>query len=232
MPREAFSETTYNDRADSTSQQSAPPHIIVRFPVSGRTLPADHGYALYGALARKLPALHETRWLGIELISGIAWGQGIIALPNRNAALKLRLPADHFGAVLPLAGQRLDIGGHPITLGIPIAHPLTPAASLYARFVTIKKFTEPEPFLEAAQRQIEELGITATLEMPTDEQHHFRRRILKIKSTTIVGFSVAAHDLSENASLNLQAHGIGGRRVMGCGLFNPIASKQTMEKPI
>lgn len=222
MPREAFSETTDNATTDSASQQSASLHIIVRFPVSGKTLPADHGYALYGALARKLPALHEARWLGIELISGISWGQGIIALPSRNASLKLRLPADHFGAVLPLAGQKLDIGEHRITLGIPIAHPLTPAASLYARFVTIKKFTEPEPFLEAAQRQIEQLGITADLELPQDEQGRFRRRILRIKNATIVGFSLAAHNLSDDDSITLQSRGIGGRRAMGCGILNPI----------
>lgn len=222
MPREAFSETTDNATTDSAPQPSASPHIIVRFPVSGRTLPADHGYALYGALARKLPALHETGWLGVELISGIPWQEGIIVLPTRNASLKLRLPADRFGAVLPLAGQKLDIGGHRITLGIPIAHPLTPAASLYARFVTIKKFTEPEPFLEAAQRQIEQLNTTATLELPQDEQGRFRRRILTIKNASIVGFSLAAHNLNEADSLTLQSHGIGGRRAMGCGIFNPI----------
>ncbi len=219
MPHEPADTTTPD--ALITTQMFAP-QIIVRFPVQGQKLPSDHGYALYAALAGKLPALHESHWLGVELISGIPWGQGIIALPNRNASLKLRLPADRFGAVLPLAGQRFDIGGHPITLGIPIAHPLTPAASLYARFVTIKKFTEPELFLEAAQRQIEELGITATLEMPTDEQHRFRRRILKIKSATIIGFSLTAHELNEADSINLQSHGIGGRRAMGCGLFNPI----------
>ncbi len=209
-------------QSTSTVPDFGSPQIIVRFPVHGRTLPADHGYALYAALAGKLPALHEARWLGVELISGITWGQGVISLPNRNAALKLRLPADRFGAVLPLAGQRFNIGGHRITLGIPIAHPLTPAASLYARFVTIKKFTEHEPFLEAAQRQIEGLGITATLELPQDEQGRSRRRVLKIRSATIIGFSLAAHDLNEADSINLQSHGLGGRRAMGCGIFNPI----------
>ncbi len=28
------------------------------FPVLGQTLPSDHGYALYAALSRVLPALH------------------------------------------------------------------------------------------------------------------------------------------------------------------------------
>ena len=164
------------------------PCISVRFPVEGRTLPADHGYSLYAALARSFPALHNTGWLGIELVSGVPWQQGIVALPTRNAALRLRLPAKHFAEVLPLAGQRLDIGGHAIRLGIPVAHPLTPAAPVYARVVTIKKFTEPQAFLEAANRQLAQLGISATLELPVDEQGEPRRRVLRIKDAVIVGF--------------------------------------------
>ncbi len=87
-------------------------HISVQFPVQGRQLPADHGYALYSAITRQLPALHGTSWLGIELQSGIPWQQGVTVLPTRGAHLRLRLPADHFRHVLLLAGKRLDISGH------------------------------------------------------------------------------------------------------------------------
>ena len=38
----------------------------------------------------------------------------------------------------------------------------------------------------------------------------------------LVGFSLAAHGLSDDDSLKLQSTGIGGRRSMGCGIFNPI----------
>ena len=200
------------------------PHVTVRFPVEGRRLPADHGYALYSAITHLLPAAHAARWLALELISGVPWREGIIVLPTRGAALYLRVPADHYAAVLPLAGKRLDIDGHPLRLSIPSARPLTPAASLYARTVTIKKFTEPEPFLDAARRQLAALEITATLELPRDEQGRFRRRVLRIKDKTIVGFSLAAHDLSDSDSIKLQTLGLGGRRAMGCGIFNPIMS--------
>src|SRR5437764_10900531 len=121
-----------------------PPHVTVHFPVQGRQLPADHGYALYSALTRQLPALHGAPWLGRERRSGIPWRNGIIALPSRGASLRLRIPADHYAHVLPLAGCRLDIAGHAIRRGIPTARPLLPAAALYARIVTIKKFTGPE----------------------------------------------------------------------------------------
>ncbi|HEV7860617.1 MAG TPA: type I-MYXAN CRISPR-associated protein Cas6/Cmx6, partial [Pyrinomonadaceae bacterium] len=152
------------------------PRVTVHFPLQGRQLPADHGYALYSAITRHLPALHGQSWLGIELISGVSWREGIIVLPTRGASLRLRIPADHYGQVLPLAGQRFNLAGHTIRLGIPTARPLTPAASLYARCVTIKKFTDPEPFLDAARRQLDALGLNAILELPKDEQGRFRRR--------------------------------------------------------
>lgn len=202
------------------------PYVIVHFPVQGRQLPADHGYALYSAITRQLPALHDQSWLGIELLSGIPWREGIIVLPTRGATLRLRIPADRYGQVIPLAGRRLDISGHPLRLGIPIARPILPAASLYARCVTIKKFTDADPFLDAARRQLDALGINATLELPTDEQSRPRRRTIKIHGKLIVGFSLAAHDLSDEHSLKLQSEGLGGRRAMGCGIFNPIVASQ------
>jgi CRISPR-associated protein Cas6 len=208
----------------SADTANATPYISVHFPLQGRQLPADHGYALYATIARQLPALHGAPWLGIELISGIPWRNGLVALPTRGATLRLRLPADHYAAVLPLAGRRLDIAGYTIRLGLPIARPLTPAPSLYARVVTIKKFTGPEPFLDAAHRQLDALGITAMLELPRDEQGRCRRRILNIHGKLIVGFALAAHNLSDEGSLKLQSEGLGGRRAMGCGLFNPIVA--------
>ena len=213
--------------SDMTADTS--PHISVHFPAQGRQLPADHGYALYSAISRTLPALHRAPWLGVELLSGVPWREGIIVLPTRGGHLRLRLPADKFAAVLPLAGRRLDLDGHPIRLGIPSAHPLQPAPSLYARCVTIKKFTEPEPFLDAARRQLDALGVNATLELPIDEQGRFRRRVLRIHGRTVVGFSLAAHNLSDADSLKLQTHGLGGRRAMGCGHFNPIVHQRVAE---
>jgi CRISPR-associated protein Cas6 len=192
------------------------PYVTVHFPLQGRQLPADHGYALYSAITRQLPELHSASWLSIELISGVPWRVGII-------------PADRYGHVLPLAGRRLDLSGHVIRLGIPSARPLLPAPSLYARAVTIKKFTDPEPFLDAARRQLDALSVNATLELPLDEQGRFRRRILKIHDKTIVGFSLAVHGLSDDDSLLLQSVGIGGRRTMGCGLFNPILNNAALE---
>lgn len=213
------------ENALAVSAAETMPAVVVQFPAQGHQLPADHGYALYSAVTRQLPALHGAPWLGLELLSGVPWREGIIVLPTRGAQLRLRMPADRYAVVLPLAGKRLDIAGHPLRLGIPIARPLQPAPSLYARCVTIKKFTEPEPFLDAARRQLDTLGLSATLELPLDEQGRFRRRIIQIHGKSVVGFSLAAHGLTDEDSIRLQTHGLGGRRTMGCGHFDPISGK-------
>jgi CRISPR-associated protein Cas6 len=150
----------------------------VGFAANGKQLPADHGYLIYAAISKTSSALHGVDWLGIELISGFPSTPGLIALPDRRATLHLRIPADHYGDVLPLAGKRLDIGGHQIRLGVPVARPLATAPSLYARVVTIKKFTEPEPFIEAVKRKLDSFGLKGRVELPRDDQGRYRRRIV------------------------------------------------------
>jgi CRISPR-associated endonuclease/helicase Cas3 len=92
---------------------------------------------------------------------------------------------------------------------------LKPATTLYARIVTIKGFTEPEPFLDAVCRKLDELGVKG-------EPVIGERRVVKVGNHTIVGFGLKVHGLSDEGSLILQERGIGGRRRMGCGFFQPI----------
>jgi CRISPR-associated protein Cas6 len=202
------------------------PKIIVQFPIVGKQLPADHGYLLYSAISRLKPELHDLpddeKWLGIELISGVPFDKGVIALPARGANLRLRIPADKFGEVMNLSGKQLDIEGNKVRLGIANAYPVQPEPTLYARIVTFRNALTIEKFLETANRDLtEKLEITAKLEIPK-ETHSRHRRIITIKGKKVVGFSLIARDLTDEDSLKLQSEGLGGRRSMGCGIFNPI----------
>ena len=85
--------------------------------------------------------------------------------------------------MLKLAGKRLEVDGHAIRLGAPQIYLLKPATTLYARIVTIKGFTEPEPFLDAVCRKLDELGVKGE---PIVEE----RRVVKVGSHTIVGFGL------------------------------------------
>jgi CRISPR-associated endonuclease/helicase Cas3 len=189
-------------------------YIELQFPFTGKTLPSDHGYGLYGAISRIIPESHSADWLAIETIPGAARGDRVTQL-DPHARLKIRIPQDHVPLMLKLAGKRLEVDCHSIRLGAPQIFLLKPWPQLYARIVTIKGFTEPEPFLDAVRRKLDELGVKG-------EPVVGERRVVKVGDHTIVGFGLTIHELSDEGSLILQEHGIGGRRRMGCGFFNPI----------
>lgn len=196
------------------------PYVELSFPVIGQTLPADHGYGLYSAIAHLCPEIHEQEGVSIQTIAGEPDKQGKIYL-SRQSQLKVRLPYDpaKLSLVLPLAGQSLTIGSHTIQLGIPQIHPLRPTDKLRSRIVTIKKFQEPELFKEAAQRQLDALGIQGTLILPLNEEGEPSRKAIKIKTYSVVGFSLIVTGLNDKGSIQLQQVGLGGKRRMGCGIF-------------
>jgi CRISPR-associated protein Cas6 len=198
------------------------PYVELSFGVIGATLPADHGYGLYSAIAHLCPLVHEQEGISISTISGEPdrHRQGKIYL-SKSSQLKIRLPyeADKIAQVLPLAGQTLKIGGHSIQLRIPQIFLLRPFDKLRSRIVTIKKFQEPEPFLEAVKRQMDALRIQGNAFIPLDEEGQPLRKAIKIKQYSVVGFGLVVTDLSDEDSIRLQAHGLGGKHRMGCGVF-------------
>lgn len=209
------------------------PMIQLSFPVLGSALPADHGYPLYAGVARQIPALHGQEIpVFIGPIQGQYAGNGLINLETRRSWLRLRLPVENIPQLLPLAGKRLEVDGHPIRLGVPQVRSLIPAASLIARLVLIKtkdRATDPDSFLAAARRQLADLDIQGEAAIPLVCQGPHagqpRRRILRLKDKRVVGYSLQVTALTAEESLRLQEHGLGGRKKMGCGFF--VAIRQT-----
>lgn len=190
------------------------PHVDLAFRLMGTKLPVDHGYALYSAINRLVPELHDAKGIGVHPIRGRYSGDGdLLLLPFSR--LILRLPDGGIHPYLTLVGKTLDVDGHDLRVGVPEPRPLRPRAALYARLVTIKGFMDAEPFLEAANRQLHEIGATAELRVG-------ERRTLRVKDKQVVGFEVAAIGLDAEDSVRLQEAGIGGRRHMGCGIFVPL----------
>lgn len=213
---------------------SAAPMIEVRFAVRGKYVAADHGFALYSAIARVLPAVHANQDMTILPLQGLPSGDRTLSLSG-DARLRMRLPADQLPVVLPLAGKTLLVDGSRLLLGVPAVTLLAPEPSLRSRLVLIKGFTEPAPFEAAARRQLAELGNTGVLSLERVrsstalERRSARgvgepiRRTLSIHGKQIVGFAVRVDGLSSADSLTLQTRGLGGRRRFGCGGFVPAA---------
>jgi len=205
--------------------------VDVRFRIGGGPILVDHGYHLYSTISRVLPEIHGDDQIGIHPIYGKLVGERKLAI-TESSRLVLRLPADRIRDVLILAGKTLDLGDGKVIVGVPNARALIPAACLHSRLVIIKGFMEPEPFLEAVQRQLDELEIrgqaslVSTGDAVKTNVHRdggtkspWLRRTLHVRDKEIVGFTVRVEQLTADESIRLQEHGIGGRRRFGCGIF-------------
>ena len=192
------------------------PHAVVElaFALRGESIALDHGYLFLAALAPQLPGLHGggLPWQVLP-VRGRQVAPGRLEL-GRGARLGIRLPVADIAQALALAGKSLRIGEDLVVLGTPQIHALHAAPTLVSRFVTIKGFTEAEPFREAFLRQLVDLagGDHGTLEVG-------ERRVMRVAEHTIVGFRVWLRELADEASLRVQAYGLGGRRRMGAGSF-------------
>lgn len=207
--------------------------VDVRFLLQGSLIPADHGYHLFSAVSQLVPELHSDEGVGLHPIAGRPCGNRCITL-SKGSSLTIRLPADRIKQILLLAGKSLEIGEHKVRVGIPQTVALKSAARLYSRLVVIKGFLEPQTFLEAAQRQLEELNIrgkpslvpqshvaAANADKKIGSRSPFLRRTIKIRDKEVVGFALRVEELTAEESIRLQEKGLGGRRRFGCGVFIP-----------
>ncbi len=147
--------------APSTDRE---PVLDLSFPLTGLHLPADHGYLLYAALTTAEPELHHRVDYGVHPIAGLPLPGRRLQLTPRSR-LVVRTPAGLLGLLVRLGGRTLLVGEDRVTLGAPQIRTLRPAPVLRSRLVVIRGFTEPEPFLEAARRQVEALGCRGELEL-------------------------------------------------------------------
>lgn len=201
-------------------------YVDVVFPLKGKLLPLDNGYLVYSALSDLCPNIHKTELdIGIHPIAGKPNRYKQLKLTQRSK-LKIRIPLEQIPLIYQfLVEQTFKIGASQFHIGIPEYKALIPASSLYSRLVIIRRSRKPEDFIEAAQRQLESLGIIGRINLlqKSNGQLQCRQLTMRKKEGTfpLIGYGVEVTDLSESDSLVLQQHGIGGKRKMMCGVFVP-----------
>lgn len=181
------------------------------FKISGKNLPVDHGFALYGSISRILPSIHEAEEVGLKLVRGRYVGNGLLDI-SPHSELVLRIPAESIRDILPLAGKSLDVQRHRLTVGIPSTRALVPAATLFSPLVTTRNGQEQSRFEAEIFGQMGLLGLNGRLSIG-------KRRTFGIHGKQVVGYSVLVSELNAEESIVLQEQGLGGRRKMGCGVF-------------
>lgn len=182
------------------------------FPADGviGPRPGEHwypGYKVFSAFSLALRWAHELEGVGI------VWEPG---------ALTVRCPDELVPSLARLGGRRLDVGGRSLVLGAPVQQPLIASASLAADFVTAAS--------SATKRcmTVEELLVHLRKDLNGAELHIDRNVVKMMVSTRIVhGFRVEIHGLTDEQSITVQEHGLGGRRRMGAGVFFPCPQRRS-----
>ena len=196
------------------------PIVDLAFELQGSSIPLNYHYALFGSLSRIVPELHGNSRIGVHPIRGMKLSPGVLTLVPQSR-LRLRLPSEEIGTYLAIAGQRLELDGSRLSVGIPRVESLVPAPRLMSRLVMIGHLREPSSALASLNAQLASLGISAFLSFLPDPLRPDTpcRRILRLKGRSLIGFALSASGLSAEDSLKLQEHGLGSRRRMGCGVF-------------
>ncbi len=179
------------------------------------SIPIHHQYLLLSAVSRVVPAVHASGEFGIHAIRGMRTTPGRLD-PLPHSSLTIRTRVENISALLPLSGKKLDLAGCPIRLGVPQLIALSASPALNSPLVTIKGYMDEKAFDAAIRRQLDALGISRSVTVEVGA-----RKVLRIKQQVIVGFTVCLDHLDDDESLLIQASGLGGRRHLGCGLFNP-----------
>lgn len=209
-------------------------YVDLTFKLRGAPIPLDNGYLTYAALSRICPPLHELNNIGIHPIAGIPTRNNLLEL-TAQSRLKIRIYHQQIPLIYPyLAGQAFHIGQNFYQLDIPDYQPLISSESVYSRLVVIKGFQDPNSFIEAVQRQLDNLGIQGKIELLTRQDGTPQRRQLTInkegKQFKVRGFGVKISELNPEDSLTLQEQGIGGKRKMMCGIFVPATRSKEEEE--
>jgi CRISPR-associated protein Cas6 len=193
------------------------------FAIECRSLPVDHAFALSQAIQAALPWFADEPQAGLHTVHGAASGAGwkrpegedaVLQLSHRTR-LVLRLPERRLQDAAALAGRTLDIGGWPMRVGQLSARPLLRIASLFSRSVIFEGSMDETEFLAAAAEGLRALGIeTSTMLCGRDVTLATPQRTHRTRSLMVTVATPAQ-------SLELQRHGLGEARKLGCGLFIP-----------
>ena len=185
--------------------------VDVVFALRGESIPADHAWALYRALAARLDWLDEEPAAGVHPIPGTQSAGGIVHL-GRRARLLMRMPRDRVESALALAGERLDVG-EGLEVGPGHVRSLLAHGTLYSRFVASDARDEPG-FQQAVVAEVRAAGLACDVIVG-------KPRRIAAGSGELRGYSVMLHNLAPEASLQMQEAGLGGGRRLGCGILVP-----------
>ena len=207
---------------DAPSPRVAKDVVDVRYRIRCKALPVDHARDLRSALLAAWPWLSDEPTAGVHTIHGAESGNGWIRpddpaayLPlSRRTRLALRLPYHRLEEARELCGTALEVGPDQIVIEDIRLRPLQAQGTAFARYVAIEARNEEE-FLSRCVERLKTIGVEAPRMMVG------RIHLVAGSGAPLHCRSLMLDGLDPEPSLNLQRHGLGPGRLLGCGLFLP-----------
>ncbi|MBV5309452.1 type I-MYXAN CRISPR-associated protein Cas6/Cmx6 [Chromatium okenii] len=203
--------------------------VDLLFTIDCKSIPVDHAHLLSTALQAALSWLATESQIGLHTIhvagSQNGWqrpahGGETELLLSRRTKLIIRAPKWRVADLLQqLPGVTLDLAGHALTIGAGKIKLLTKDATLFSRYVVTGNTTadnaDEQEFLATAAGSLAAMGI------------HIRKALCG-KATALATPQGLLHTrslllaaLTAEESIQLQQHGLGTHRLLGCGIFIP-----------
>lgn len=176
--------------------------VDLSFDLGGGLLPPDYRAALWMEMLRFAPLLAEDVRVGVLPLRTAEGENGLLL--SKRAKMVLRLPLALCEHAAALCDQRLEIQQGWLQLGHCKVRNIEPYPTLHAPVVASED--DEVAFMERVREQLAQMKIDANL-------------ICGMRSKQPAGYSLVVHDLKPEASVRLQAQGLGGQRGLGCGVF-------------
>lgn len=186
--------------------------VDVVFPLLGQAVARDHAQALRQALLVLWPWLEQDPLAAVHPLKLVP-GNEDLGLLSQRARLVLRVPADRLEELTAAAGLRLRLQGQQLQLGAPQLRALRPYSAMYAYRVAADSADELA-FMAQVGRALDRLGIAAAR---VCDKH----RRLQLQHGQLDVFGLLLHEMTLPHALRLQQLGLGGHRLLGCGVFVP-----------
>ena len=162
----------------------------------------DSPYAMFSALCKASPTLHEIPWQGIY----------------RDYDITIRGGIEVVSAIKTLQNKMICVGVGGVLLGEISPAPLTPRPVLKASHVVLcdRAYSSYASWLIAwgmsLQRRLDDLGVSCGVVAEKGGGLTISRHHLKTFTVTLSG-------LSDEDSIKAQTAGIGSKKKLGCGVF-------------
>lgn len=212
----------WTDQDTSNNAPVVPDNVVdLSFAVRGEHIPSDYAHALCVALQHLAPWLTGAP-VGVHLYLVAEAANGwyredqvsdTLYLPKR-ARLNLRAPKHYIERGQELVGRNLQIQQHLVRIGDLEIRRMSPIRTQYARHVASHS-TDEEEFLRQFTQDLHAIGARCNKVLCG------KTRQIWTPGGIINTRSVMLAELSHEDAVNVQRHGIGPHRQLGCGIFVP-----------